>query len=320
MLENKTERIPTTSKKEFMSQENDLRNLIVIRQRRLQKLKEKEASFGLNTPVDILTEIEDIETEIENLQGELQRAEKVTDIKSNTAKAIEELSTPKEIKSPYRWLTISSFKKPWLIFGIGAVFLVSLLAIGYVAQFYKYSKVAPAFIPVKIGLGQSNANIDFYEASKPDLPNTLSWYKYKSGTLSPSSPIEIGHLQIDRYLYYSSTLNTDISWTSIAFWRIYIIPILGLNILELNASNSTELIAIIYAEEPDGLEIGFKDMHENERKIGLNVVKGWAGYRVPLDEFHRVDFNRIQLFIIAHTRYLAKNEANVFKLALLDLK
>ena len=58
-----------------MSRQKDLRERIVKNQRRLQKLKEKEASYGLETPVHILTEIEDIETELERLRAELEEIE-----------------------------------------------------------------------------------------------------------------------------------------------------------------------------------------------------------------------------------------------------
>lgn len=55
-----------------MSREGEIKHLITIHHRRLQILKEKQALYGLNTPVHILTEIEDIEAEIEGLQSELE--------------------------------------------------------------------------------------------------------------------------------------------------------------------------------------------------------------------------------------------------------
>lgn len=298
-----------------MSRIDDIRNLITKHDRHLQKLKEQQASLGIHTPAHILTSIEDTETEIENLQAELQRMEYVSDVRRNTTSAVaKESPTPVEIKSSYGWITkILSLRNPWLIVSIGAILLVSVLSIGYLVRLSRYSSFASAFTPAKIGLAESNAKIDAYVASKPNLPDTLTWYKYGSEGLSPSSSIEMDHSELENYLYYGSTLNIDTSWTAVFFWRTF-------PVLELNASNKSELIAIIYAEEPDKLEIGFKDMHDNERKIGLPVIEGWAGYKVSLDEFPRVDFNRIQLFSVAHTRYLARNDTNVFKLALLDLQ
>ena len=58
-----------------MSRKNDIENLITKNTRRLQKLKEKKASYGLDIPVHVLTEIEDIEEEIENLRKELEEPE-----------------------------------------------------------------------------------------------------------------------------------------------------------------------------------------------------------------------------------------------------
>jgi tetratricopeptide (TPR) repeat protein len=52
-----------------MSQQSETQELITIHQRRLQKLKEKKATFGINTPPEILIEIEDIETELERLEN-----------------------------------------------------------------------------------------------------------------------------------------------------------------------------------------------------------------------------------------------------------
>jgi hypothetical protein len=55
-----------------MSRIEEIKELIARHKRRLQKLKEKQASYGLDTPVHILTEIEDVELELEQLQTELE--------------------------------------------------------------------------------------------------------------------------------------------------------------------------------------------------------------------------------------------------------
>ena len=61
-----------------MSHENDHKKLIYKHHRRLQKLKEKEAILGLNTPPEILIEIEEIEAKIAELESELERVVKTT--------------------------------------------------------------------------------------------------------------------------------------------------------------------------------------------------------------------------------------------------
>jgi CheY-like chemotaxis protein len=48
----------------------DEQNIIAQKQRRLQELKLKQARYGLEAPVHILTEIEDLTAEIEQLSGQ----------------------------------------------------------------------------------------------------------------------------------------------------------------------------------------------------------------------------------------------------------
>jgi len=72
-----------------MSRKDDIKKLIANCERRLQKRKEQQALFGLDTPPHILTEIEDIETEIEKLQTELEALK--------DSGVGEELRTPSEL-------------------------------------------------------------------------------------------------------------------------------------------------------------------------------------------------------------------------------
>lgn len=59
-----------------MSLAESINNLIATHRRRLQLLKEKKAKYGLNTPSEIIIEIEDIEAEIEQLELELKEIER----------------------------------------------------------------------------------------------------------------------------------------------------------------------------------------------------------------------------------------------------
>ncbi|MCB0211523.1 MAG: hypothetical protein KDJ52_19450 [Anaerolineae bacterium] len=58
-----------------MSQRDEIQELLTRYNRRLQKLKEKEAAQGYNTPPETLTEIEDIEAKVEKLQAESKSLE-----------------------------------------------------------------------------------------------------------------------------------------------------------------------------------------------------------------------------------------------------
>jgi hypothetical protein len=58
-----------------MSEAANIKNLISKCTRRLQKLKEQQASFGLHTPPHILVEIEDTEAKLKELQAQLVAVE-----------------------------------------------------------------------------------------------------------------------------------------------------------------------------------------------------------------------------------------------------
>jgi hypothetical protein len=62
-----------------MSRQNDLKELIINCQRRLQKLKEQQALLGVHTPPHILIDIEDVEAEINTLQIQLNDLGKETE-------------------------------------------------------------------------------------------------------------------------------------------------------------------------------------------------------------------------------------------------
>jgi hypothetical protein len=60
-----------------MSRQDEIKRELTLHNQRLQILKEKKATYGLETPVSILTEIPDIEREIEALQAELAQLQQV---------------------------------------------------------------------------------------------------------------------------------------------------------------------------------------------------------------------------------------------------
>lgn len=93
-----------------MSRRDDIKKLIAKNTRRLQKLNEKKASFGLDTPTHILIEIEDVEAELEKLNSQLDRVKDADDVSSD--------------KAPTSILQFNNFKI--LMLGIGVVIIVVL--------------------------------------------------------------------------------------------------------------------------------------------------------------------------------------------------
>lgn len=94
-----------------MVAKDNLRKLINNYYRRLQKLKEKEALYGVSVDPGILLEIEDIEAKISGLQDELAQQEDQVEIllqpPSNSAEELE-TNTPAPIHliPSYRKLTL----------------------------------------------------------------------------------------------------------------------------------------------------------------------------------------------------------------------
>lgn len=77
-----------------MSRQDDIKKLIFNYERRLQKLKERQAITGMSTAPEILIEIEDIEVNIEKLQAELSELQSLSHI--TTSKSEQSISLQDE--------------------------------------------------------------------------------------------------------------------------------------------------------------------------------------------------------------------------------
>lgn len=214
-----------------------------------------------------------------------------------------------------KFLFFSASRFPiWLKIIIGlAVFIAIYSGTVVYNRILSHVKVAPGFVPALIGFAESNSDSDHYFAQHPDIPQGLNWYVLNSTKLETMPAPLIKSSNIDKYLYLSSRLHTDSSWTAIFFWRT---PPL----IPLNALGKTDALIILNSEHEDTVEITFSDAHGNEKKIGLPVVQGWAGYIIPLSEFSTIDFNQLHLFEFAHARTVGSIDANTFKIAYIDLK
>ncbi len=108
-----------------MSHKNEIqriKRLIKNHHRRLQALEERKALYGIDTPLAILTEMEDIRAEIEDLHEQLQDLEQRTDNledKSEKILATENLATGKVTKRGI----------PWMWIGLGTVVVVAIISL-----------------------------------------------------------------------------------------------------------------------------------------------------------------------------------------------
>ncbi len=87
-----------------MSHRNNIKRLITNYNRRLQKLKEKQALQGIDVDPDVVIEIEDIEVEIEKLQAEL----KEIDSRAEPPAEVEVIPSGGDQGKPYRLSRLSA--------------------------------------------------------------------------------------------------------------------------------------------------------------------------------------------------------------------
>lgn len=203
------------------------------------------------------------------------------------------------------------------ILAIGAMVLLLIGIIGivifYQRRYAQQSDFASDFTPAKLVIASSNASATHYIAHDLALPDSLDWYKLESATLMPTTFTKVDYSAVNSYFYLSSNLHTEHSWIGVFFWRFFPLP-------KLDASDKSNFIAIIHSDKADTLETTFKDAHGNEIKLHLPVVEGWAGYVIPLADFSRVDFKKIELFLLAHSKGVGSIDENVFRIALLGLR
>lgn len=108
-----------------MSHKNEIqriKRLIKNYHRRLQALEERKALYGIDTPLAILTEIEDTQAEIEELEAQLQDLEQRSgDLEDKTERTIttESLATG----------AVTKDGTPWIWIGLGTVAAVIVISL-----------------------------------------------------------------------------------------------------------------------------------------------------------------------------------------------
>jgi hypothetical protein len=292
--------------------------LLEAYKRRKRERELQAAQLGVNADPSIKIEIEDIEKQMRLLEQTIDpRSNSLKSDDADPLATFQSVGQKSDIRGAHsaKRTKLIQFHKPtsfrlWLaLIGVS----VLLAGVGVYILIFQHMGYASDLTPTLMVVSQVNATVNTYVAQGTDLDTSLRWYDWKANNLVPSqSPVNLP--RINQYLYYSSKLSTkEYGWTGLFFWRRFLLP-------PLNLSGKSELIAVIYAESLDDLEIGFADFHGNEKKIVLRVKQGWAGYRIPLEEFSNVDTQKIKMLVIAHSQYLAKSNENTFKLALLSFR
>ncbi len=102
-----------------MSRQSKLQNILGIKSRRLQMLKEERALKGINTPPEVKIEIEDLEAEIANLKTELE--ETSAEPANGTSANVQTDKNGNEDKGAINWGKISA------IAGVAAVIIAIIM-------------------------------------------------------------------------------------------------------------------------------------------------------------------------------------------------
>jgi hypothetical protein len=204
--------------------------------------------------------------------------------------------------------------------GLTTTVVVSLLlsaAIAYAIYAYRatteLSPIARDLTPAWTEMIQSHAATRWHVDHLETPPVAIPWYTLAGKGLTQDTAAPDLVRQPSHCLYYLSSLRGKDGWTGFFFWRTGILP-------SLSIADKSHLVLILEAQEQDFLEIGLKDAHRIETKLPLPVVKGWAGYRIPLESFVGVDTDAIKLVLLAHTRGVGSRDTNLFRIALIGAR
>jgi hypothetical protein len=189
---------------------------------------------------------------------------------------------------------------------------ILVASIGMYWSTMRLSAIASDFTPSWTETIQSNSTNQSYVERAPKIPPKLTWYTatHNDRKEDPTGPTP--NHRPTHYLFYRSTLHPHKdSWSGFFLWRSWLLP-------KFSLLGKSHLIVLLEAQDSaDILEVGLKDFHGKEIKMHLLVVRGWAGYRIPLEEFGPIDMDRIQLFLLAHSRGAKSTDANTFRIALI---
>ncbi len=174
----------------------------------------------------------------------------------------------------------------------------------------RLSGIAPGLSPAWTETVQSHAATRWYVDRLSGLPAAMPWYRPAGRDLTRDEAAPTLVRQPTHYLYYLSSLRGSEAWTAVFFWRTGMIPSLSL-------AGKSQLVLILESKEQDYLEIGMKDTRGVEIKVPLQVVPGWAGYRIPLAAFDSIDTESVQLLLLARDRGVESTDTNLLKIALI---
>lgn len=222
-----------------MSRIDEIQRLIQEHQRRLQKLKEDQATFGLHTPPHIEIQIEDTEAEIEKLRRELVEQEEA--IRSRPSTAPPDLSDSKPVPPPRppgprpgqsrTWPATAPVARnggPSMVLiasGIAGILLVVILIGLFIADQFKSAPSAPTGNAVVIPSDMPIPEPTF-TPTPPSSGPTDPWFggitfargynEERLAPIDPASRFPEGTTEIHAIFKYEGMAN-DLSWEVILY-------------------------------------------------------------------------------------------------------
>lgn len=177
-----------------MARQFQIQELLIKHQRRLQKLQEKEATLGINTPPETLIEIEDIEAQIEQLQDQLKDFHQKHKDEPNVFAQKLDIKIKFGDILPIRFLTTKLG-----IRGIIGVFVIGLIGIS-IFWYLEIHNRLKTFVATQI------AEAALIETGKPVIETVLP-------KTIPTAMV-LGDVQIEQLLISSSVKNYRVEITA----------------------------------------------------------------------------------------------------------
>jgi hypothetical protein len=217
----------------------------------------------------------------------------------------------------------------WIVISLLIIFIM-LTTVLYISATTKYRGILPDFGFATCSPFQSNSSMYFEKKKDYSLSQltTLIWispqtieqqyiasYNVNSLKNTPvtnkTTPLLI--VPLKECVFFESHLQSEPSWTGLMFSK-------PLSIFSVDLSNKSQMLLVLKADVRAIIELGLKDINQNESKINFAVEQGWHGYIIPLERFRRVNKNRIQMLLIAHSSKSKMAENNQFCIARLEFR
>jgi hypothetical protein len=208
-----------------------------------------------------------------------------------------------------------------LVFG----FLLSVIF--FLGSISKYKEIIPDFGYVFCDSLQSNSSMYIEHQKGTILPRLLEWLSPNVVEIITSHPFPkdpnlLQSLNADmsrptpipkECLYIESHLRPTNSWSGFILSKHF-------DFFSVDLSQKSEMLLVLNADSNDIVEIGLKDVENNEAKLKMPVKSGWHGYAIPIANFRYINNRSTFLFLFAHSSTVSLVPDNKFWIAYIGFR